>query len=102
MPMSAPVHGEVFRLPARPGKLGSLRFENRVIMASMHTNCETTDGYSTEYDRHYDAERAKGGVAMTATDVRKHNKIAVHLSRPLYPRSLLCQPLKISFSSGEA
>ncbi|MBO0766102.1 MAG: NADH:flavin oxidoreductase, partial [Hyphomicrobiaceae bacterium] len=69
-----------YPLLARPGQIGPLRLKNRVIMAPMGTNYGTTDGFSTERDRRYYAERAKGGVAMIVTEAmnispgaRNHN-----------------------------
>ncbi len=52
----------------QPGRIGSLRLKNRVIMAPMGTNYSTTDGLSTERDKFYYAERARGGVAMIMTE----------------------------------
>jgi 2,4-dienoyl-CoA reductase-like NADH-dependent reductase (Old Yellow Enzyme family) len=75
-----PVRGQAFPLLAAPGQLGPLQLKNRVIMAPMGTNYGTTDGFSTERDRLYYAERAKGGVAMIVTEAmnisagaRNHN-----------------------------
>lgn len=53
---------------AKPGKIGKCKLKNRIIMAPMGTNYGTTDGLSTERDRLYYAERAKGGVAMIITE----------------------------------
>ena len=50
----------------QPGRIGSLRLKNRVIMAPMGTNYSTTDGLSTERDKFYYAERARGGVCTRA------------------------------------
>jgi 2,4-dienoyl-CoA reductase-like NADH-dependent reductase (Old Yellow Enzyme family)/thioredoxin reductase len=52
----------------QPGNIGKLRLKNRVVMAPMGTNYSTTDGLSTERDRMYYAERARGGVAMIMTE----------------------------------
>ena len=52
----------------QPGFIGKLRLKNRVVMAPMGTNYSTTDGLSTERDRMYYAERARGGVAMIMTE----------------------------------
>ncbi|MBV8166597.1 MAG: hypothetical protein JO021_07375, partial [Alphaproteobacteria bacterium] len=52
----------------KPGAIGPLRLKNRVIMGPMGTNYGTTDGYSTERDKAYYAERAKGGVALIITE----------------------------------
>lgn len=52
----------------QPGKIGSVRIKNRVAMAPMGTNYSTTDGLSTERDKQYYAERAKGGVGMIMTE----------------------------------
>ena len=49
-------------LLAQPGHIGPLKLRNRVAMAPMGTNYSTTDGLSTERDRMYYAERARGGV----------------------------------------
>lgn len=53
---------------AKPGKIGKCELKNRIIMAPMGTNYGTTDGLSTERDRLYYAERARGGVAMIITE----------------------------------
>lgn len=50
------------------GKIGSVRIKNRIAMAPMGTNYSTTDGLSTERDKQYYAERAKGGVGMIMTE----------------------------------
>jgi len=47
--------------------LGPLRIKNRITMAPMGTNFSTSDGFITERDKAYYAERAKGGVAMIMT-----------------------------------
>ena len=51
-----------------PCHLGDLALANRVVMAPMGTNYSTTDGLSTERDRQYYAERARGGAAMIITE----------------------------------
>jgi 2,4-dienoyl-CoA reductase-like NADH-dependent reductase (Old Yellow Enzyme family)/NADPH-dependent 2,4-dienoyl-CoA reductase/sulfur reductase-like enzyme len=68
------------KLLQQPGLIGPLRLKNRVIMGPMGTNYGTTDGFSTERDKLYYAERAKGGVAMIVTEAmnisagaRNHN-----------------------------
>jgi dimethylglycine catabolism A len=55
-------------LLAKPGLIGPLRVRNRVVMAPMGTNYSTTDGLSTERDKLYYAERARGGVGMIMTE----------------------------------
>jgi 2,4-dienoyl-CoA reductase-like NADH-dependent reductase (Old Yellow Enzyme family)/NADPH-dependent 2,4-dienoyl-CoA reductase/sulfur reductase-like enzyme len=67
-------------LLSEPGTIGPLRLKNRVIMAPMGTNFGTTDGFATDRDKRYYAERAKGGVAMIITEAmnisagaRNHN-----------------------------
>jgi len=55
-------------LLAEPGRIGPLRVRNRVVMAPMGTNYSTTDGLSTERDKLYYAERARGGVGMIMTE----------------------------------
>jgi 2,4-dienoyl-CoA reductase-like NADH-dependent reductase (Old Yellow Enzyme family)/thioredoxin reductase len=52
----------------QPGQIGPLRLKNRVVMGPMGTNFGTTDGFSTERDKIYYAERARGGVAMIITE----------------------------------
>ena len=52
----------------QPGRIGPLRLRNRVIMGPMGTNFGTTDGLSTERDKIYYAERARGGAAMIITE----------------------------------
>jgi len=81
-PVTPHSDGQSFRpkLLQRPGTIGPLRLKNRVIMGPMGTNYGTTDGFSTERDKQYYAERAKGGVAMIITEAmnisggaRNHN-----------------------------
>jgi 2,4-dienoyl-CoA reductase-like NADH-dependent reductase (Old Yellow Enzyme family) len=67
-------------LLSAPGHLGPLRLRNRVIMAPMGTNYGTSDGFATERDKRYYAERARGGVALIVTEAmnisagaRNHN-----------------------------
>jgi 2,4-dienoyl-CoA reductase-like NADH-dependent reductase (Old Yellow Enzyme family)/thioredoxin reductase len=55
-------------LIAQPGRMGPLRLRNRIIMGPMGTNFGTTDGYSTERDKFYYGERARGGAAMIITE----------------------------------
>lgn len=52
----------------QPGMIGNVRIKNRIAMAPMGTNYSTTDGLSTERDRQYYVERAKGGVGMIMTE----------------------------------
>lgn len=52
----------------QPGMIGPLRLKNRLVMAPMGTNFGTSDGLSTERDRHYYALRAEGGVAAIVTE----------------------------------
>jgi 2,4-dienoyl-CoA reductase-like NADH-dependent reductase (Old Yellow Enzyme family)/thioredoxin reductase len=52
----------------QPGQIGSLSLKNRVVMGPMGTNFGTTDGFSTERDKIYYAERARGGAAMIITE----------------------------------
>jgi 2,4-dienoyl-CoA reductase-like NADH-dependent reductase (Old Yellow Enzyme family)/NADPH-dependent 2,4-dienoyl-CoA reductase/sulfur reductase-like enzyme len=68
------------KLLRQPGMIGPLRLKNRVVMGPMGTNYGTSDGFSTERDKLYYAERAKGGVAMIMTEAmnisagaRNHN-----------------------------
>ena len=82
-----PPHPGGLRLRARrrmllsaPGTIGPMRLKNRVIMAPMGTNYGTTDGFATDRDKRYYAERAKGGVALIVTEAmnisagaRNHN-----------------------------
>ena len=63
-----------------PGLIGPMRLKNRIIMAPMGTNYGTTDGFATDRDKRYYAERARGGVAMIMTEAmnispgaRNHN-----------------------------
>lgn len=65
---------------SQPGYIGPLKLKNRVVMAPMGTNYSTSDGFSTERDKQYYAERARGGVAMIMTEAmvvtehaRQHN-----------------------------
>jgi len=76
-------------LLAQPGTIGNLALKNRVIMAPMGTNYSTTDGFSTERDKRYYAERAKGGVAAIMTEAMvvteqarpHHNSLCVYHDR---------------------
>jgi 2,4-dienoyl-CoA reductase-like NADH-dependent reductase (Old Yellow Enzyme family)/thioredoxin reductase len=76
-------------LLAQPGTIGKLTLKNRVIMAPMGTNYSTTDGFSTERDKRYYAERAKGGVAAIMTEAMvvteqarpHHNSLCVYHDR---------------------
>lgn len=55
-------------LIAEPGRMGPLKLRNRIVMGPMGTNYGTTDGLSTERDKFYYGERAKGGAAMIITE----------------------------------
>ena len=76
-------------LLSQPGHIGPLKLRNRVVMAPMGTNYSTTDGLSTERDRAYYAERARGGVAMIMTEAMvvtefarpHHNSLCVYHDR---------------------
>ena len=72
-------------LVEQPGRIGSLQLKNRIVMAPMGTNYSTTDGISTERDKQYYAERARGGVAMIMTEAMVVNEHA----RP-HNNSLCC------------
>jgi len=52
----------------QPGRMGRLALKNRVVMGPMGTNFGTSDGFSTERDKIYYAERARGGAAMIITE----------------------------------
>ena len=65
---------------SQPGQIGRMKLKNRIIMGPMGTNYGTTDGFSTDRDKQYYTERAKGGVAMIITEAmnvsagaRNHN-----------------------------
>ena len=73
------------RLLRQPGTIGPLRLKNRVIMGPMGTNYGTTDGFSTERDKHYYAERAKGGVAMIITEAMNISAAARNHRNSLCP-----------------
>jgi 2,4-dienoyl-CoA reductase-like NADH-dependent reductase (Old Yellow Enzyme family)/thioredoxin reductase len=76
-------------LLAQPGRIGRVTLKNRVVMAPMGTNYSTTDGLSTERDRMYYAERARGGVAAIMTEAMvvteharpHHNSLCVYHDR---------------------
>jgi 2,4-dienoyl-CoA reductase-like NADH-dependent reductase (Old Yellow Enzyme family)/thioredoxin reductase len=80
-------HGNM--LIAHPGRIGPLKLRNRIVMAPMGTNYSTTDGLSTQRDKQYYAERAKGGVAMIMTEAMvvteharpHHNSLCVYHDR---------------------
>src|SRR3972149_346728 len=69
----------------QPGRIGALRLKNRVVMAPMGTNYSTTDGLSTQRDKLYYAERARGGVAMIMTEAM----VVTEHARP-HHNSLCC------------
>jgi 2,4-dienoyl-CoA reductase-like NADH-dependent reductase (Old Yellow Enzyme family)/thioredoxin reductase len=62
-----------------------MRLRNRVVMAPMGTNYSTTDGLSTDRDKRYYAERARGGVAMIMTEAM----VVTRHARP-HHNSLCC------------
>jgi 2,4-dienoyl-CoA reductase-like NADH-dependent reductase (Old Yellow Enzyme family)/thioredoxin reductase len=62
-----------------------MRLRNRVVMAPMGTNYSTSDGLSTERDKMYYAERARGGVAMIMTEAM----VVTEHARP-HHNSLCC------------
>jgi 2,4-dienoyl-CoA reductase-like NADH-dependent reductase (Old Yellow Enzyme family)/thioredoxin reductase len=76
-------------LIAQPGRIGPLTLRNRIVMAPMGTNYSTTDGLSTQRDKQYYAERARGGVAMIMTEAMvvteharpHHNSLCVYHDR---------------------
>ena len=76
-------------LLAQTGQIGPLKLRNRVVMAPMGTNYSTTDGLSTERDRLYYVERARGGVGMIMTEAMvvtefarpHHNSLCVYHDR---------------------
>ena len=76
-------------LLSQPGPIGPLKLRNRVVMAPMGTNYSTTDGLSTERDRQYYAELARGGVGMIMTEAMvvtefarpHHNSLCVYHDR---------------------
>ena len=67
------------------GRIGPMRLRNRVVMAPMGTNYSTTDGLSTERDKMYYAERARGGVGMIMTEAM----VVTEHARP-HHNSLCC------------
>ena len=69
----------------KSGRIGPLRIRNRVVMAPMGTNYSTTDGLSTERDKLYYAERARGGVGMIMTEAM----VVTEHARP-HHNSLCC------------
>src|SRR5258706_16011042 len=83
-------------LIAQPGRMGPLQLRNRIIMGPMGTNFGTTDGYSTERDKFYYGERARGGAAMIITralgiqpGARNHTK-----SPCLFPDRYISRPAR--------
>jgi len=69
----------------QPGRIGRLTLKNRVVMAPMGTNYSTTDGFSTERDKRYYEERARGGVGMIMTEAM----VVTEQARP-HHNSLCC------------
>ena len=72
-------------LLANTGRIGPLTLRNRVVMAPMGTNYSTTDGLSTERDKLYYAERARGGVGLIMTEAM----VVTEHARP-HHNSLCC------------
>ncbi|WP_337997552.1 FAD-dependent oxidoreductase [Oleispirillum naphthae] len=69
-----------YPLLAQAGRIGRMRLKNRIVMGPMGTNYGTTDGFPTDRDKRYYAERARGGTAMIITEAmnissgaRNHN-----------------------------
>lgn len=89
-------------LLAQPGHIGPLQLRNRVVMAPMGTNYSTTDGLSTERDRLYYAERARGGVGMIMTEAMvvtefarpHHNSLCVYHDRFIPGLASLVEAIK--------
>ena len=69
----------------QPGSIRDLQLKNRIVMAPMGTNYSTTDGISSERDKLYYVERAKGGVAMIMTEAM----VVTEHARP-HHNSLCC------------
>jgi NADH:flavin oxidoreductases, Old Yellow Enzyme family len=69
----------------QPGMIRDIKLKNRIVMAPMGTNYSTTDGISTERDKLYYVERAKGGVAMIMTEAM----VVTEQARP-HHNSLCC------------
>src|SRR5215213_5554284 len=80
-----PSAAERYPLLRQPGRIGPMRLRNRVVMAPMGTNYSTTDGLSTERDKLYYAERARGGVGMIMTEAM----VVTEHARP-HHNSLCC------------
>ncbi len=51
-----------------PGRIGTLRLKNRIVMPPMGTKFADKAGFVTERMKDYYAERAKGGVALVITE----------------------------------
>ena len=89
-------------LLSQPGHIGPLKLRNRVVMAPMGTNYSTTDGLSTERDRMYYAERARGGVGMIMTEAMvvtefarpHHNSLCVYHDRFIPGLASLVEAIK--------
>jgi dimethylglycine catabolism A len=89
-------------LLSQPGQIGPLKLRNRVVMAPMGTNYSTTDGLSTERDRLYYAERARGGVGMIMTEAMvvtefarpHHNSLCVYHDRFIPGLASLVEAIK--------
>ena len=89
-------------LLSQPGQIGPLKLRNRVVMAPMGTNYSTTDGLSTERDRAYYAERARGGVGMIMTEAMvvtefarpHHNSLCVYHDRFIPGLASLVEAIK--------
>ena len=51
-----------------PFSIGTLRFENRIVMPPMATNYASPEGFPTERLMAYYVERVKGGVGYVTTE----------------------------------
>lgn len=52
-----------------PGRIGSMKLKNRIVMPAMATNYASEDGFVTDRMVDYYAERARGGVGLVIVEV---------------------------------
>ncbi|MBW1829493.1 MAG: FAD-dependent oxidoreductase, partial [Deltaproteobacteria bacterium] len=89
-------------LLAQPGKIGSMKIRNRIVMPAMGTNMANLDGTPSRHLIDYYEARAAGGAGMIITEVVTpdergqciHSELAGYHDKFLSPLSLLARAVK--------
>lgn len=63
------MHKTQFQNLFKPGRIGSMSLNNRLVMPPMGTNLGTEDGFVTQRSIDYYGERAKGGVGLIIVEL---------------------------------